>query len=67
MAELKGIEVEQIRRAGRWRAAGALLESYLTGIPFDFCRETAGFGGKGSLFIVRAELDPPPALVNPLP
>ena len=64
MAEIQGLEIEQIRRAGRWRAAGALLESYLTGIPYDFCRHTAGFGGKGSVFIVRAEFDPPPTLIK---
>ena len=55
---------EQLRRAGHWRGSGRFHESYLVGIPYDFLRHVAGHGGMGSVFIVRAELDPPQALLR---
>ena len=63
LAELEDIPVEQIRRAGRWRESGALLESYLTGIPYDFVRNVAGFDHKGSVYVLRADVVPSPAMV----
>ena len=64
MAELQGLSMEQLRRAGRWRGSGAIQESYLTGIPYDFLRLVAGYGDIGSVFVLRGELDPPQALVD---
>lgn len=63
MAEEAEIGDTQIRRGGRWASksgGGSLDESYLTGIPFELCRHTAGYSGKGSVFVMRAEVEPPP-------
>ena len=32
----------------------------MTGIPFELCRHTAGYSGKGSVFVMRADVEPPP-------
>ena len=53
---------DQLRRGGRWRGSGAFHESYLIGIPYEFVRTVAGHGDIGSVFVVRAELEPPAAL-----
>ena len=65
MAEEDEVAETQIRRGGRWvklSGGGSLDESYLTGIPFELCRHTAGYSGKGSVFVMRAEVEPPPAM-----
>ena len=44
-----GKSQDQLRRAGRWCGQGAMHESYLTGIPYDFLRMVAGYGDQGYL------------------
>jgi Centromere DNA-binding protein complex CBF3 subunit, domain 2/Transcriptional activator of glycolytic enzymes len=66
-AELARVSEDQIRRAGRWNH-DALSGCYLSHIPRDFVRSTAGFasGGQGDYFVPRAMVQPPLSLVEAL-
>jgi len=58
MAELRGADLADIRRAGRW-ANGALENCYLTQMPRQTMRVLAGFKEeRGCFFLKRASIDP---------
>ena len=66
-AELAGVPEAQIRRAGRWNT-DAMSNCYLSGIPLDFVRSTAGFRPTqhGDYYLPRAKVQPPASLVRSL-
>lgn len=66
-AELLGISEQQIQRAGRWNT-DSMSNAYLTHIPREFVRGTAGFApyGTGDYYIPRANVEVPESLVRKL-
>ena len=64
MAEMEGMDPEQLRRAGRWRGHSSMLQSYLTGIPYEFLTQSAGYNGKGTVFVLRNEVTPGRGLIS---
>lgn len=62
MADLAGVNEDQIRRLGRWNNT-TMNGAYLTGLPREVMRVMAGFTTQqGQFFLRRAILDPPEEL-----
>jgi hypothetical protein len=59
-------DIKQIRRAGRWNNSDQMTGCYLTSLPFEFMRSSAGFDPdwSGSYFLPRDTVKPPPALLR---
>ncbi|KAG2193589.1 hypothetical protein INT47_007392 [Mucor saturninus] len=59
MADLAGIGQDQIRRQGRWNN-NSMNGAYLTGVPRETMRTSAGFPlAQGHFYLPRAILEPP--------
>jgi hypothetical protein len=65
--ELDGVAENQLRRAGHWNS-DALSSCYLTNLPLEFVRSSAGFAprAQGDYYLPRAKITPPSSLVNAL-
>lgn len=62
LAELKGVNEEQIRRAGHW-SNEQMIGCYLSALPRKFMRKMAGHPTQMGCFeLRRASVTPPPAL-----
>ncbi|KAJ8603432.1 hypothetical protein CTAYLR_003960 [Chrysophaeum taylorii] len=60
-----GVSEQQVGRAGNYRGFTALNRSYLTDLPWDMIRHTAGFPTRsGYFFLLRALVQPPEPLVK---
>lgn len=62
MADLAGVNEDQIRRLGRWNNT-TMNGAYLTGLPREVMRVMADLTTQqGQFFLPRAVLDPPEEL-----
>ncbi|SAM09828.1 hypothetical protein [Absidia glauca] len=62
MADILGVNEDQIRRQGRWNNS-TMNGAYLTTLPSKMMRMMAGFSTNArSFYLARAALDPPAAL-----
>ncbi|KAG2199391.1 hypothetical protein INT47_001573 [Mucor saturninus] len=62
MADLAGVNEDQIRRLGRWNNT-TMNGAYLTGLPREVMRVMAGFTvQQGQFYLPRASVDPPESL-----
>lgn len=60
MAELGGASQGHILRAGRWENEGkVMLGAYLTGLPREFMRVTAGFRPEGGTYFLPRDVEVP--------
>ncbi|KAJ8613621.1 hypothetical protein CTAYLR_010470 [Chrysophaeum taylorii] len=59
-----GVSEQQVGRAGNYRGFTALNRSYLTDLPWDMIRHTAGFPTRSGYFLLRALVQPPEPLVK---
>ncbi|KAJ8603813.1 hypothetical protein CTAYLR_000233 [Chrysophaeum taylorii] len=60
-----GVSEQQVGRAGNYGGYTALNRSYLTDLPWDMIRHTAGFPTRsGYFFLLRALVQPPQPLVK---
>lgn len=58
--ELRGVSEFQIRRAGHWNSGDAMANCYLTSLPYEFMRASAGFDPHfpSTYYIPRATVSP---------
>lgn len=62
MADLAGVNEDQIRRLGRWNNT-TMNGAYLTGLPREVMRVMAGFTvQQGQFYLPRSAMDPPEEL-----
>jgi len=62
MADLAGVNEDQIRRLGRWNNT-TMNGAYLTGLPREVMRVMAGFTvQQGQFYLSRSAIDPPEEL-----
>jgi Centromere DNA-binding protein complex CBF3 subunit, domain 2/Transcriptional activator of glycolytic enzymes len=62
IAEAQGISEDQIRRAGHWER-GSMSTAYLSQLPREWIRTTAGFSATpGNYHLRRAAVEPPTGL-----
>lgn len=65
MAQAAGVSAHECGRAANHVGYTALDRSYLTGLPYQFIRFTAGFGtSKGHYFLLRNMIVPPRRLTD---